>query len=65
MSFNSKLIDLLKTNSNSLMKKVKLLLTAIQDHAWKLDHDLIKLLLDDGEIKTKFFDEMMVIGFSI
>ncbi len=47
------------------MKKVKLLLTAIQDHAWKLDHDLIKLLLDDGEIKTKFFDEMMVIGFSI
>lgn len=58
MSFNSKLIDLLKTNPNFVDEEGELLLTAIQDHAWKLDHDLIKLLLDDGEIKTKFFDEI-------
>ncbi len=58
MSFNSKLIDLLKTNPNFVDEEGELLLTAIQDHAWKLDHDLIKLLLDDGEIKAKFFDEI-------
>lgn len=58
MSFNSKLIDLLKTNPNFVDEEGELLLTAIQDHAWKLDHDLIKLLLNDGEIKAKFFDEI-------
>lgn len=58
MSFNSKLINLLKTNPNFVDAEDELLLTAIQDHAWKLDHDLIKLLLNDGEIKTKFFDEI-------
>jgi adenine-specific DNA-methyltransferase len=58
MSFNSKLINLLKTNPNFVDAEGELLLTAIQDHAWKLDHDLIKLLLNDGEIKAKFFDEI-------
>ncbi|NMC58445.1 MAG: site-specific DNA-methyltransferase [Candidatus Methanofastidiosa archaeon] len=58
MSFNSKLINLLKTNPNFVDAEDELLLTAIQDHAWKLDHDLIKLLLNDGEIKAKFFDEI-------
>jgi len=48
----------MKTNPNFVDEEGELLLTAIQDHAWKLDHDLIKLLLDEGEIKAKFFDEI-------
>jgi adenine-specific DNA-methyltransferase len=36
----------------------ELLITAVQDKAWKLDHDLIKLLITDPEIKGQFFDEI-------
>ena len=31
---------------------------AVKDHAWQLDHYLIKLLLTDLDIKTTFFDEI-------
>lgn len=58
MSFNSKLIDLLKTNHNFVDDEGELLLAAVQDHAWKIDRDLVKLLLSDKEIKAKFFDEI-------
>jgi len=58
MSFNNKLIDLLKTNHSFVNDDDELLLAAVQDHAWKLDHDLIKLLLSDKEIKDTFFDEI-------
>ncbi|MDQ6632833.1 MAG: site-specific DNA-methyltransferase [Verrucomicrobiota bacterium] len=36
----------------------ELLIAAVQDRAWKIDHDLVKLLLADKEIKAKFFDEI-------
>lgn len=58
MSFNSKLIDLLKTNHNFVDDEGELLLAAVQDRAWKIDRDLVKLLLSDKEIKAKFFDEI-------
>ena len=58
MSFNSKLIDLLKTNPNLVDDNGELLIAAVQDRAWKIDHDLIKLLLSDAEIKGKFFEEI-------
>jgi len=58
MSFNSELIDLLKTNPRFVDDEGELLLAAVQDHAWKIDHDLIKLLLSKKEIKAKFFDEI-------
>jgi len=58
MSFNSKLIDLLKTNHNLVDDEGELLLAAVQDRAWKIDRDLVKLLLSDKEIKAKFFDEI-------
>lgn len=58
MSFNLKLIDLLGTNPKYVDEEGELLLTAVQDHAWKLDHDLIKMLLTDEEIRNKFFDEI-------
>jgi len=58
MSFNSKLIDLLKTNYNFVDDEGELLLAAVQDRAWKIDRDLVRLLLSDKEIKAKFFDEI-------
>ena len=58
MSFNTKLIDLLKTNRNFVDDEGELLLAAVQDRAWKMDRDLVKLLLSDKEIKTKFFEEI-------
>lgn len=58
MSFNSKLIDMLKTNHNLVDDEGELLLAAVQDRAWKIDRDLVKLLLSDKDIKAKFFDEI-------
>lgn len=58
MSFNSKLVDLLKTNHNLVDDEGELLIAAVQDRAWKIDHDLVKLLLSEEEIKAKFFDEI-------
>ena len=58
MSFNSKLIDLLKTNHTFVDDEGELLLAAVQDCAWKIDRDLVRLLLSDKEIKTKFFEEI-------
>ncbi len=60
MSFNTKLTDLLKTNPDLVDDDGDLLLAAVQDRAWKLDHDLIRLLLSDDEMKETFFD--MVAG---
>lgn len=58
MSFNSKLTDLLKSNPAFIDDEGELLIAAVQDKAWKIDHDLIKLLLSDKEIKDKFFEEI-------
>ena len=58
MTFNTKLIDLLKTNPTLLDDNGELLIATVQDKAWKIDHDFIKLLLSDEEIKAKFFDEI-------
>jgi len=58
MSFNTKLINLLKTDHNLVDDDGELLIAAVQDRAWKLDRDLIKLLLSDKDIKAKFFDEI-------
>jgi adenine-specific DNA-methyltransferase len=58
MSFNSELIDLLKTDPRFVDDEGELILAAVQDHAWKMDHDLVKLLLSNREIKAKFFDEI-------
>ena len=57
-NFNEKLIALLKTNPDFLDESDELLPAAVKDHAWKLDHNLIRLLLSDPEIKSTFFDEI-------
>jgi adenine-specific DNA-methyltransferase len=58
MSFNSRLTDLLKKDPRFVDDEGELLIAAVQDRAWKIDRDLVKLLLSDKEIKTKFFDEI-------
>jgi len=58
MSFNTKLINLLKTDPRFVDDEGELVPAAVQDRAWKTDRDLIKLLLSDAEIKAKFFEEI-------
>jgi adenine-specific DNA-methyltransferase len=58
MSFNSKLIAVLKKDRRFVDEDGELVLAAVQDHAWRIDHGLVKLLLTDKEIKTEFFDEI-------
>ena len=57
-NFNEKLTALLKTHPDFLDDARELIPAAVRDHAWQLNHDLIKLLLTDAEIKTVFFDEI-------
>ena len=57
-NFNERLTALLETHSDFLDDAGELILAAVRDHAWQLNHDLIKLLLTDDEIKTTFFDEI-------
>jgi len=56
--FNKKLIDLLKTDSRFLDDEGELVKAAIIDRAWKIDRDLVKLLLSEPEIEKRFFDEI-------
>ncbi len=58
VNFNEKLIALLKTDPNFVDESDELLLAAVKNHAWQLDHNLIKLLLTDEDIKATFFDEI-------
>ena len=57
-NFNEKLIARLKTNPDFVDASGELLPAAVKDHAWKLDHNLIRSLLSDPEIKSTFFDEI-------
>jgi len=58
MSFHTKFIELLKTDSRFVDDDGELVPAAVQDRAWKIDHELVRLLLSDPEIKSKFFDEI-------
>ena len=57
-NFNEKLNTLLKSHPGFIDESGELLPAAVKDHAWQLDHELIKLLLTDEEIKATFFDEI-------
>ena len=56
--FHEKLINLLKTDPRFVDDEGELLKAAVMDRAWKIDHDLVRLLLGDADIKAKFFDEI-------
>ncbi len=57
-NFNEKLTARLKTHPDFLDDAGELIPAAVRDHAWQLNHDLIKLLLTDADIKAAFFDEI-------
>jgi len=40
------------------MMRGELIKAAVIDRAWKIDRDLVKLLLSEPEIEEKFFDEI-------
>ena len=56
--FHEKLINLLKTDPRLVDNEGELVKAAVIDRAWKIDHDLVRLLLRDLDIKAKFFDEI-------
>ena len=56
--FNEKLIELLKTDLRFVDDEGELIKAAVIDRAWKIDRDLVKLLLSEPEIEKKFFDEI-------
>jgi len=58
MLFNTQLTDLLKTDPRFVDDDGELVLAAVQDCAWKIDRELVKLLLSDYEIKVVFFEEI-------
>ncbi|QSQ10509.1 Modification methylase MboII [Koleobacter methoxysyntrophicus] len=58
MAFNTKLNNLLKSDSRFVDDDGELILAAVQDAAWKVDRNLVKLLLSDPEIKAVFFEEI-------
>lgn len=58
MSFHTRLINLLKTDHRFVDDGGELIIAAVQDSVWKIDQNLIKLLLSDAEIKNKFFNEI-------
>ena len=57
-NFNEKLIARLKTHPDFVDESGEFLPAAVKNHAWQLDHNLIKLLLTDEDIKATFFDEI-------
>ena len=58
MSFNAKLTAVLKTDRRFIDDQGELLIPAVRDRAWRVDQDLLTLLLSDKDITAKFFDEI-------
>ena len=56
--FNDNLLELLKQDERFIDSNGELLKKSVVDKAWKTDHNLIKLLLGNSDMKQKFFDEI-------
>ena len=57
-NFDKKLIKLLETDRRFTDQNGKLIKRVVIDRAWHTDHQLVRLLLSDPEVKTKFFDKI-------
>ena len=57
-NFSIRLLELLKQDSRFIDSNGELLKKAVIDKAWKTDHNLVKLLLGNSDLKKKFFDEI-------
>lgn len=58
MTFQEELIHNLKTDNRLVDETGELVITAAQDLAWKLDNNLIRLLLRNNKLKEAFFQEI-------
>ena len=56
--FHEKLTNLLKTDPRFVDDQGELVKAAVVDRAWRIDHNLVRLLLREPDIKAKFFDEI-------
>ena len=56
--FKTTLFNLLKTDKNLVDDIGELLENIVIDKAWKIDRNLIKLLLSKSQVRKKFFDEI-------
>ena len=56
--FDRRLLNLLKTDDRLLDRNGHFLQKSAIDKAWKMDHKLIGLLLQDPQSKAKFFDKV-------
>ncbi len=57
-SFHNKLTELLKTDPRFVDESGELVAAAVIDRAWQIDHNLVRLLLKNADLKAKFFDEI-------
>jgi adenine-specific DNA-methyltransferase len=57
-NFHQELTKLLKQDDRFLDQEGELMKSVVIEHAWKTDRALVTLLLQDAEIKHKFFDEI-------
>ena len=57
-NFHEKLTNILKTDPRFVDDEGELVKAAVIDRARKIDHDLVRLLLRDPDIKSQFFDEI-------
>ncbi len=57
-NFKEKLTALLQSNTKFTDASDELILAVVKDAAWNVDHELIRLLLTDEQIKKTFFDEI-------
>ena len=56
--FHDKLTELLKSDPRFVDDEGELVPRAVESRAWQIDHELVRLLLTDTDIKAKFFDEI-------
>ena len=57
-SINENLTAVLKTDPRFVNEDGELIKAAVIDRAWKIDRDLVRLLIVESEIRTKFFEEI-------
>lgn len=58
INFNQLLTDLLKKDSRFVDQDGDLLKSVVVDKAWKVDQSLVELLLENKEVREKFFDKI-------
>ncbi len=57
-NFDKRLMKLLETDRRFTDQNGRLIKRAVIDRAWRTDHQLVRLLLSDPEVKAKFFDKI-------